>query len=109
MAVKGKASPHPVLRCVIAAQKCSRSATRLNALRCFVQVTTTISQGRVVWHNGKLHVQPGTGRFIQRPRFPPIFEGLTRMDAAWLQKNFPYGRTPVWRGGGLEAAHRDEL
>lgn len=28
------------------------------------QVVTTISRGRLVWHNGKLDVQPATGRYV---------------------------------------------
>lgn len=41
-----------------------------------VQVVTTISRGRVVWHNGKLDVQPGMGRFVPLPPGGHLFEGL---------------------------------
>ena len=74
-----------------------------------VQVVTTISQGRVVWEHGKLHVLPGTGRFIPRPVFPPLFEGLDRTDAAWLRTEFPYGTTPVVRADDQARSARDEL
>ena len=74
-----------------------------------MQVITTISQGRVVWEHGKLHVQPGRGRFIPRPAFPPMFDGLNRTDAAWLHANFPYGRTPVIRNDDQANLTRNEL
>ena len=28
---------------------------------------TTISRGRIVWHNGELTVEPGSGRFVPTP------------------------------------------
>ena len=73
-----------------------------------LQVVTTISQGKVVWHNGKLTVKAGAGRFVKKPLFPPLFDGLKRTDAAWLLNSFPYGTTPVKREGDLKPA-RDEL
>ncbi|EFJ48385.1 hypothetical protein VOLCADRAFT_60577, partial [Volvox carteri f. nagariensis] len=39
------------------------------------KVVTTISRGRLVWHNGQLlGVRPGTGRFVPMPPFGPLFE-----------------------------------
>jgi len=48
-------------------------------------VTTTISRGRVVWADGKLDVQPGTGRFVRlaRPRCS-TGRGLRRLVVPWL-------------------------
>ncbi|KAG2388114.1 hypothetical protein C9374_000964 [Naegleria lovaniensis] len=39
-------------------------------------VDVTISNGRVVWENGKLNVQAGSGRFIPTPPFGKMFKGL---------------------------------
>jgi dihydropyrimidinase len=41
----------------------------------------TISQGRVVWADGKLDAVEGAGRYIKRPTFPPAFEALKRIAA----------------------------
>lgn len=38
------------------------------------KVVVTISRGRVVWENGKLDVQSGTGRFIPMKPFPYLFK-----------------------------------
>lgn len=39
-------------------------------------VEVTISNGKVVWENGQLNVEPGTGRFIPTPPFGKLFKGL---------------------------------
>ena len=55
----------------------------------WLQVTTTISRGRVVWHDGKLSVQPGTGRFVRMEPGGSLYEGLdTTSDGgvpSWLR------------------------
>jgi len=38
----------------------------------------TISQGKVVWADGKLATVRGAGRYIQRPTFPPVYAAMTR-------------------------------
>src|SRR5262249_37759235 len=40
----------------------------------------TISQGKLVWADGKLDAERGPGRYIPRPRptYPPVFEALQR-------------------------------
>jgi dihydropyrimidinase len=43
---------------------------------------TTISQGRIVWHQGELRTMRGAGRYIDRPCFPPAFEALKRLNEA---------------------------
>jgi len=48
------------------------------------KVVTTISRGRVVWENGSLNVEPGTGRFIPMMPFGPLFEGLKVRCPAFL-------------------------
>ncbi|GLI68276.1 hypothetical protein VaNZ11_012634 [Volvox africanus] len=59
------------------------------------KVVSTISRGRLVWHQGKLDVQPHTGRFVAMPAFGPLFEGL---DEQYRRRGvFPYGPTPVLR------------
>ncbi len=35
-------------------------------------------RGEVVWRDGKLSVEPGTGRFVPLEPFGPLFEGLGR-------------------------------
>eukprot|EP01025_Chloroclados_australasicus_P011102 TRINITY_DN14807_c0_g5_i1.p1 TRINITY_DN14807_c0_g5~~TRINITY_DN14807_c0_g5_i1.p1 ORF type:complete len:483 (-),score=71.72 TRINITY_DN14807_c0_g5_i1:434-1882(-) len=51
------------------------------------QVVTTISRGRVVWNNGKLLVNPGTGRFVKMSPFGYMFDNQKRSvgDDAKLQ------------------------
>lgn len=75
-------------------------------------MVTTISRGRLLWHDGVLNVTPGTGRFIPTPTHSPLFEGLAKQDDAYLATRFPYGPTPVVREGGAGAGAgkaRDEL
>jgi dihydropyrimidinase len=36
----------------------------------------TISQGKVVWADGKLDAVEGAGRYVDRPTFPPVFAAL---------------------------------
>ena len=31
---------------------------------------TTLSRGRIVWHDGQLHTERGQGRYVERPPFP---------------------------------------
>jgi dihydropyrimidinase len=38
----------------------------------------TISQGKLVWADGKLDVERGAGRYIPRPTYPAVFEALKR-------------------------------
>lgn len=38
----------------------------------------TISQGKVVWKDGKLNVERGAGRYIERPAFQPVFDALKK-------------------------------
>jgi dihydropyrimidinase len=42
----------------------------------FGDVETTISNGRVVWHNGTLYTTKGSGRFVNTPPFGKMFHGL---------------------------------
>ena len=44
--------------------------------------STTISQGRIVWHKGELRAVKGAGRYINRPCFPPTLEALSLVNAA---------------------------
>lgn len=64
------------------------------------QVTSTISRGRLVWHDGQLNVTRGSGRFVAMPPGGPLFEGLGRQ--AGLEEAFPYGPLPVQRPGSAE-------
>ena len=40
----------------------------------------TISQGKVVWADGKLDTMRGAGRYVPRPTFPAVFEALDRQN-----------------------------
>ena len=47
-------------------------------------IETTISQGNVVWEKGQLNVQRGRGRYIAMRPFGYLFDGLDKLDAAYL-------------------------
>lgn len=53
----------------------------------------TISQGRVVWQEGELKVEPGSGRYVEMPPFGYLFDGLEKMDENYLSSL----RAPVRR------------
>jgi dihydropyrimidinase len=40
----------------------------------------TISQGKLVWADGKLNAEQGAGRYIPRPTFPAVFEAIKRQN-----------------------------
>jgi dihydropyrimidinase len=59
------------------------------------KVVTTISAGRVVWHDGKLRLPArGTGRYIPLPTGGPMFEGLDARKELAMGR---YGSVPVAR------------
>lgn len=69
------------------------------------KVTTTISRGRLVWHDGKLDVAKGSGRMLQLPPFGPLFTGLEKQGASTAEQLINafasrHGATPVSRGAG---------
>ena len=66
------------------------------------RVASTISRGRLVWHEGVLDVKAGTGRFVEMPAFGPAFDGMDRRERLVVQ--VPYGETPVVRDDGAAAA-----
>lgn len=81
------------------------------------KVTTTISRGRLVWHDGKLDVPKGSGRLLRLPPCGPLFTGLEKQGSstseqlvnAFASRNGP---TPVDRAAGVPAAAaagREEL
>ncbi|MBL4942322.1 MAG: amidohydrolase family protein, partial [Colwellia sp.] len=41
----------------------------------------TISRGKLVWTEGKLHTVKGAGRYIKRPAFSPDFEAINKQTA----------------------------
>ncbi|MCO4744678.1 MAG: dihydropyrimidinase [Proteobacteria bacterium] len=53
---------------------------------------TTLSRGRIVWHDGELRTERGTGRYIDRPCFPKYWD-------AQMLKNQQAEPTPVDRSG----------
>jgi dihydropyrimidinase len=38
----------------------------------------TLSQGRVCWADGKLDVVSGTGRYVNRPTFSPVYDAVKK-------------------------------
>ncbi len=40
----------------------------------------TISRGQVVWENGKLYTEKGSGKYVERPCFGFAFEGIATRD-----------------------------
>ena len=67
---------------------------------------STISQGRLVWHEGRLNVTRGSGRFVPTPTHGPLFQGLDKRPQHLVDVQ-RYGGVPVKRGGGERG--RDEL
>ncbi|KAF6175273.1 hypothetical protein GIB67_000594 [Kingdonia uniflora] len=57
------------------------------------KVEVTIVGGKVVWENGELKVEPGSGRYIEMPPFGHLFSGIGKADAAYLSSL----RAPVHR------------
>ena len=49
----------------------------------------TLSQGKVVWANGKLDVVEGSGRYVDRPAFPIVYEAVKKMNQAKIHFNTP--------------------
>ncbi|WP_191601219.1 dihydropyrimidinase [Marinomonas algicola] len=39
---------------------------------------TTICNGKLAWHEGKLHSKSGEGQYIDRPAYAPFYEALTK-------------------------------
>jgi dihydropyrimidinase len=69
------------------------------------KVTTTVSRGRLVWHDGKLDVPKGSGRFIPLAPFGSLYDGLEKQGSstvAQLVSSFAsrQGPTPVMRSEG---------
>lgn len=72
------------------------------------KVVSTISRGRLVWHDGKLEVPTNSARFVPTPPFGPIFDGLGKRDVYELYR--AYGDIPVARTApGVSNAQKDEL
>ena len=53
--------------------------------------STTIQNGQVKWADGDLRVEPGTGSYVKRPAFQPMFEAVGKIN----KKNEPKA---VFRG-----------
>jgi len=47
-------------------------------LTCTGVPSHTLSQGNLLWANGKLDVKEGAGRYINRPTFPTVYEAMKK-------------------------------
>jgi len=54
----------------------------------------TISRGIVVWENGHLCCTAGHGKFIPRPCFGPVFDGISTRDIARDERKLKVEREP---------------
>lgn len=55
------------------------------------KIETTISRGRLVWHDSKLDIQPGSGRYIKLPTGSDLFSSQEIRDKeSWLSKKSPH-------------------
>lgn len=55
------------------------------------KIETTISRGRLVWHDDKLDIQPGSGRYIKLPTGSDLFSSQEVRDKeSWLSKKSPH-------------------
>jgi dihydropyrimidinase len=74
------------------------------------KVTTTISRGKIVWHEGKLAVERGSGQYVPLPTGGPLFAGLDARDKA-ARSGAPVkrGEVVIAEEGGAEEAVKDEL
>ncbi|XP_043690860.1 dihydropyrimidinase-like [Telopea speciosissima] len=48
------------------------------------KIEVTIAGGKVVWEDGELKVVRGSGRYIEMPPYSYLFNGLDKVDAAYL-------------------------
>lgn len=54
-------------------------------MECHGGPVYVVSQGRIVFEEGKLQVQQGTGRFISRKPFPDIaYQRIKYRNKVWL-------------------------
>jgi len=60
-------------------------------MECTGAPKTTLSRGRILWHDGDLRTERGTGQYIKRPPFPDYF-------TAQQKRNTLAEPTPVDRG-----------
>lgn len=49
-------------------------------MEVFGVADVTISRGKVVWENGKLYTEKGSGKYVERPCFGFAFEGIATRD-----------------------------
>lgn len=76
------------------------------------KVVNTISRGRLVWHQGRLNITRGSGRFVPTPTHGSLFAGLENVPQHSSFDLQQYGGVPVRRRGDAEpagGAGRDEL
>jgi len=56
--------------------------------------TVTISRGKVVWENGKMLTQKGSGKYVPRATFGPIFDGIKEREIARDERKLKVEREP---------------
>eukprot|EP00929_Paragymnodinium_shiwhaense_P083226 TRINITY_DN4426_c0_g1_i1.p1 TRINITY_DN4426_c0_g1~~TRINITY_DN4426_c0_g1_i1.p1 ORF type:complete len:532 (+),score=179.55 TRINITY_DN4426_c0_g1_i1:42-1598(+) len=74
------------------------------------KVETTLSGGRLAWHEGKILSKDGDGKYVETPPWSPhLFTALEQEEAYRFSENWKHGAVPVQRAGAEKAAHKGEL
>jgi dihydropyrimidinase len=96
----------PTSRSLLCTRACVHAGKHIQG-----KVTSTISRGRLVWHDGKLDVVAGSGRFVPLPPFGPLFDGLQRQGGSTVERLVGAfaarnGPTPVQRRSANRGGER---
>ncbi|HYD31023.1 MAG TPA: hypothetical protein VEB64_09245 [Azospirillaceae bacterium] len=57
-------------------------------------VVHTLSRGRHLWADGDLRTEPGSGRFLPRPAYGPVYDGLDKRALGRTPRAVPRATEP---------------